>query len=148
MLLKRCPSCRSLCDATKDAICFACGAALGDASLPGSVRTPEILRSAQRDRSRISALLILFAFFGGAGVVWTLVLPGIPIEFKVGLGVLLTGCLLLGLWSETRGSLRGSPQRIVLKGFAFFGILVMTAVAAVFGLLLLLIAACSFGALK
>jgi len=145
--MKRCPSCRTLCDPSRDQRCFACGGDLS-ATPPSPPRpVPEVLSIARRDRKSTSALFTVFAFLGGAGVVYLMILPGIPAGVKFGVGAVLGGAMLLGVWSETTG-VSDRTFRVVTKGLAFFGMIIATAVCGAIGLLILLFAACSLRILR
>jgi hypothetical protein len=150
MLLKRCPSCRSLWDAERYSVCFGCGAALGDKAVPVSAPTPapELLRTTRQDRRSTSAALLVFAIIGGIGLLGGFSLQGIPVEVKFGLGAILVAGLLLGAWSETRRSGTGSAGRIVMKGLALAGLVIGVFCCAIFGLVVLLFAACSLGMMR
>jgi hypothetical protein len=145
VILKRCPSCRTLCDAERDVRCFACGGELTKEGPPAKVRVPEVLRISRRDRKSSSALLITFAVFGGFGVFSVVINPTVEIPVRIGLGVLLFAAVVLGaLSSQTKGTAIGMVGSSLLKLLAFFGILV----SLVVGLMLLLIAACATGLMR
>jgi hypothetical protein len=150
MLLKRCPSCRSLWDAERYSVCFGCGAALGDKAVPVSAPTPapELLRTTRHDRATFSVVLILFAIIGGIGMLGFMGLSGIPFEFKFGLGLLLGVLLILAAWGNARGVDFGATGLILVRGLALVGILIGTAACLVFGLAVLFFAACALGVMR
>jgi hypothetical protein len=149
MILKRCPSCRTLCDAERDARCFACGGELNKAGPPAQVRVPDVLRTSGRDRKSSSALLIIFAVFGGLGVFFIVMNSTVDLGARIPLGVILIAAVILG--SLSLGSKGGAVEtvgRSFLKLFAFFGVLILGGAALLIGLLILLFAACATGLMR
>jgi hypothetical protein len=146
MILKRCPSCRTLCDAERDARCFACGGNLSKDGPPVKARVPEVLRTSRRDRKTSS---VLHVTFGVLGAFFVVINPTIEPLLRFILGMLLVAAVILGALSAVmKGTLVEPVARSLLKLFAFFGILILGGAALVIGLLILLFVACASGLMR
>jgi hypothetical protein len=145
MILKRCPSCRTLCDAERDARCFACGGNLSKDGPPAKARVPDVLRTSRKDRKRSSALLITLAVFGGFGVLFMVLNDTVEPALRFGLGALLLAAGILGaLSSVTKGGAVGIVSKALLGILALFGLLIVLGI----GLLILLFVACASGLMR
>jgi hypothetical protein len=145
LILKRCPSCRTLCDAERDARCFACGGELSKDGPPARARVPEVLRTSRRDRKSSSALLIIFAVFGGFGVFFVAMSDTAEPLLRFGLGALLLAAVILGVWSSmTKGGAVGIVSKALLGILALIGLLIVLGI----GLLILLFVACAAGLMR
>lgn len=149
MSWRRCPSCRTMCDAGKwGASCIICGAPLGEKTLPGSTPAPELLRAAHQDGRTASSSLGAFGFLGILGVLAVMAQQGIASGYKVAVGAVVAIGIVLGAMTERRTAKAGKTGRIVRKGFALFGMIFAAACLLLFGLGILLFAACALGAVK
>ena len=149
MDLKRCPSCRTVCAIRiGETTCFACEAPLGEGLLPDSTATPDLLRTASSDVRAASSSLSAFAGLGVLGVLYFLLQPGILLGYKVAMGLILGTGILIGAVTERRRSGPGKTGRIVRKGFALFGLVFAAGCLLLFGLSILLFAACMLGVVK
>src|SRR6185295_8011930 len=102
-MMKRCPSCRTLCDADQDVRCFACGGELSKQGPPAPLRVPEVLKTARTDRRNMSGLLSVFGLFGVIGVFFIAVDSDIDLPIRIGLGLFLLVSVVLGILSLAGG---------------------------------------------
>ncbi|MBI3856750.1 MAG: hypothetical protein HY293_13765 [Planctomycetes bacterium] len=137
MTLKRCPSCRTLCDPGVDVRCFACGGELGKAGSVDPLRNSAVLLETRKDRKRFVLLLLLLAVLDGAGTLSVIVHPTVePVALKVGFGVFLLAALVLGALalSGRPGTEAAIVGKALIKLFAFIGILFVGGVGLLFAL--------------
>jgi len=147
LILKRCPSCRGVCDVERSSRCFSCGAEISGAvpALQGK-RPPKVLRLFKKNKNQSTALLATFAIFGGLGVL-AVIASDADRVLRIGLGVLFLTGVVLG-FRAMMGREAGTLSHAVLRLFAMLGILVLGGTALLVGLLLLLFIACAVGSLK
>jgi len=143
LILKRCPSCRGIADVERGPRCFACGAEIA-AAAPAlkRKRPPKALRVVGKDKKRTTVLLFIFAVVGGLGVLGVLASDVDPV-LRVGLGIVFLAGVVLGIRSLL-GHETGTLSHVVLRLFAFFGMLIF----GVVGLVLLLFIACAVGSIR
>jgi hypothetical protein len=143
LILKRCPSCRGICDVERNARCFACGDEIpGQAPALKRKRPPRALRVVVKDKKRSAWLLVTFALLGGLGVLGVIASDADPV-LRIGLGVLFLAGVGLG-FRAMLGRETGTLSHVALRLFAVVGMLIF----AVIGLVLLLWIACAVGALR
>jgi hypothetical protein len=147
LILKRCPSCRGVCDVERSPRCFSCGAEIAGA-VPALTRKrpPKVLRLFKKNKSQSTALLITFAVFGGLGVLGVIASDADPV-LRIGLGVLFLTGVVLGI-RAMMGREAGTLSHAVLRLFAMAGVLVLGGTALLVGLLLLVSIACAIGIFK
>ena len=138
MMFRRCPTCRTLCDAERDPRCFACGA-----PLPAAVHSPEQARQVQREtRGDLSAGKFLLALLGGLAVLgWFLSPKSLPILFLSLLPLAAVVALLLAS-PDSRFNAAG---KVVLTVFAGIGVVALVAIAVGVALLVHFLVACANG---
>jgi hypothetical protein len=144
LILKRCPSCRGVCDVERGGRCFACGAPISpEAPALKRKRPPKAYRIVAKDKKMSTGLLVTFAIVGGLGVLGIIASEKSDPVLRVVLGVPFFAAVVLGFRALLRKD-AGTLSQGVLRLFAFFGILIVGGIALVAGLLLLLFIACTF----
>ena len=146
MTLRRCPSCRTLCDAERDLRCFACGAEFGAAAAVERTHPPVIL-AARRDTRMANGALFVFALIGGIGVFNVALLPGLDGLGQILLLVVLAASAVVGTACVFRnpGPSHDTAGRVILKVFATLGVAFLALAALLVGLVVLIFVTCTLG---
>lgn len=150
MVLKRCPACRTFCDATAAPRCFGCGALLPPETAPARVYVPQALTEGKQSRKVSNVLLAVLALPSAFGCLSIVVSPDSEPVARVLVGLLLAVSATLGILALTG---KGGPGvatagRTLLKLFAFVALVGVGIAALGVALVLLMFCACALGFMK
>jgi hypothetical protein len=154
MTSRRCPTCRTFCEAERDVHCHACGRALPSGPGAPVVHRPQLAEGVElqvaRDRGWTRAV--------GSVVGICLLFYILPLAFDSGVSPVVRGILVVALLAGAAtvvAGLRARPGtafdtagRVVLRLLATVGLLVGGIFALIAGLVVLLLIVCATGGLR